>query len=54
MGLVVRTPLRLLQGLFFLSHQREDRLKPQSQKTNQSDHMDHSLFELNETTSHVV
>ena len=24
-------------------HQRADRLKPQSQKTNQSNHMDHSL-----------
>ena len=24
-------------------HQRTDRLKPQSQKTRQSDHMDHSL-----------
>ena len=24
-------------------HQREDRLKPQSQKTSQSDHTDHSL-----------
>ena len=24
-------------------HQRVDRLKPQSQKTNQSDHMDHNL-----------
>ena len=24
-------------------HQRPDRLKPQSQKTNQSNHMDHSL-----------
>ena len=30
-------------------HQRADRLKPQSQKTNQYDHMDHSLVELNET-----
>ena len=30
-------------------HQRADRLKPQSQKTSQSDHMDHSLVELNET-----
>ena len=29
-------------------HQREDRLKPQSQTTSQSDHMDHSLVELNE------
>ena len=26
-----------------LLHQRADRLKPQSQKTNQSDHMNHSL-----------
>ena len=26
-----------------LLHQRADRLKPQSQKTNQSNHMDHSL-----------
>ena len=24
-------------------HQRADRLKPQSQKTSQSDHMDHSI-----------
>ena len=24
-------------------HQRADRLKPQSQKTSQSDHMDHNL-----------
>ena len=30
-------------------HQRADRLKPQSQTTSQSDHMDHSLVELNET-----
>ena len=30
-------------------HQRADRLKPQSQKTSQSDHMDHSLVQLNET-----
>ena len=27
-------------------HQRVDRLKPQSQKTSQSDHMDHSLSNL--------
>ena len=27
-------------------------LKPQSQKTNQSDHMDHSSVQLNETMSH--
>ena len=26
-----------------IGHQRADRLKPQSQKTNQSDYMDHSL-----------
>ena len=30
-------------------HQRADRPKPQSQTTSQSDHMDHSLVELNET-----
>ena len=30
-------------------HQRADTLKPQSQKTSQSDHMDHSLVSLNET-----
>ena len=37
---VRETPLRryVLRG-----HQRADRLKPQSQKTNQSNHMDHSL-----------
>ena len=28
--------------------------KPQSQKTNQSDHMDHSLVWLNETMSHAA
>ena len=28
--------------------------KPQSQKTNQTDHMDHSLVELSETMSHAV
>ena len=28
--------------------------KPQSQKTNQNDHMDYSLVKLNETTSHSV
>ena len=28
--------------------------KPQSQKTNQTDHMDHSLVWLNETMSHAV
>ena len=30
-------------------HQRVDRLKPQSQKTSQSEHMDHILVYLNET-----
>ena len=30
-------------------HQRADRLNPQSQKTNQSDHTDHSLVQLSET-----
>ena len=30
-------------------HQRADTLKPYSQKTSQSDHMDHSLVKLNET-----
>ena len=30
-------------------HQRADRLKPQSQKTSQFEHMDHSLVLLNET-----
>ena len=30
-------------------HQRADTLKPQSQTTSQSDHMDHSLVSLNET-----
>ena len=30
-------------------HKRADRLKPQSQTTSQSDHMDHSLVKLNET-----
>ena len=30
-------------------HQREDRLKQQSQTTSQSDHRDHSLVQLNET-----
>ena len=35
-------------------HQRAERLKPQSQKINQSNHMDHSLVELNETMSHAV
>ena len=37
----------LLSGSFpkplILIHQRANRMKPQSQKTNQSDHMDHSL-----------
>ena len=28
--------------------------KPQSQKTNQTDHMDHSLVWLNETMSHAM
>ena len=28
--------------------------KPQPQKTNQNDHMDHSSVKLNETMSHVV
>ena len=37
-----------------LLHQRADRLKPRSQKTNQSDHMDHSLVYLNETMSHAT
>ena len=30
-------------------HQRAERLKPQSQTTSQSDHMDHSLVYLSET-----
>ena len=30
-------------------HQRADRLKSQSQKTSQSDHMDHSLVSISET-----
>ena len=30
-------------------HQRADTLKPYSHKTSQSDHMDHSLVQLNET-----
>ena len=30
-------------------HQRAERLKPQLQKTSQTDHMDHSLVELNKT-----
>ena len=30
-------------------HQRADRLNPQSQKTNQSEHTDHSLVQLSET-----
>ena len=30
-------------------HQRADRLKPQSETTRQSNHMDHSLVYLNET-----
>ena len=30
-------------------HQRADRLKAQSQKTSQSDRMDHSLVQLSET-----
>ena len=35
-------------------HQRADRLKPQSQTTSQSDHMDYSLVQLNETISHAM
>ena len=34
-------------------HETADR-KPQSQKTNQSNHMDHSLLQLNETVSHAM
>ena len=30
-----------------------DRMKPQSQKTNHTDHMDHNLVWLNETLSHI-
>ena len=30
-------------------HQKAGRLKPQSQKTNESNHMNHSLVQLNET-----
>ena len=35
-------------------HQRADTLKPYSQKTSQSNHMDHSLVELNETKPRPV
>ena len=35
-------------------HQRAGRLKPQSHKTSQSDHMDHSLVSLNETKPCLV
>ena len=35
-------------------HQTADRQKPQSQKTNQSNLMDHSLVYLNETMNHAV
>ena len=32
----------------------EMKWKPQSQKTNQTDHMDHSLVQLNETMNHAT
>ena len=35
-------------------HQRADRLKQQSQKTNQTDHMDHSLVYFNGTMRHAT
>ena len=35
-----------------LIHQRADRMK--TTKTSQTDHMDHSLVELNETMSHAM
>ena len=38
-------------SLFFSSIRGQREWKPQSQKTNQSDHMDHSLVQLNETMS---
>ena len=39
---------------FFLSIRGQTELKPQSQKTNQTDHMDHNLVSLNETISHAM
>ena len=35
-------------------HRRADRQKPQSEKTNQSNHMDHSLDSLSETKPRCV
>ena len=40
--------------LLILIYQRADERKSQSQKTNQSYHMDHSLVYLNETMSHAL
>jgi len=41
-------------SLLSLSLRGQTEWKPQSQKTNQTDHMDHSLVQLNETMSHAM
>ena len=41
-------------NLLSFSSRRQTEWKPQSQKTNQSDHMNHSLVLLSETMSHAV
>ena len=41
-------------NLFSFSIRAQTEWKPQSQKTNQTDHMDYSLEKLNETMSHAV
>ena len=43
----------LSHKLLNLIHQKADR-KPQSQKTNQIDHMDHNFAYLSETMSHAM
>ena len=41
-------------SLLSLSTKGQTDFKPQSQKINQSDHMDHGLVQLSETMSHAV
>ena len=44
----------IISSLLSSSIRGQTELKPQSQKTNQTDHMDHSLVQLNETMSQAM
>ena len=47
-------PSRSFHNPLIHIHQRAYKMKTTSQKTNQTDHMDHSLVWLNETMSHAM